>query len=77
MCRVVPAWLLTGADVNTIALQGWMPVQEKLEAAIEYSASLELKKGDTVILDLWSTSSFLGTDEMGLTSPAKKKSGRW
>ena len=66
MCRTVNAWLLTGADVNTIAEPGWKPDKNKLDAATVYCGDLQLKRSDTVVMDLWSNSAYLGTDDSGL-----------
>ena len=68
MARVVNSLVICGADVNSISTPGWKPTEEGLEKAASYVASLKLKKEDKVILDLWSNSAFMGTDEMGLPS---------
>ena len=69
MTRVANALIMDGEEeVYNLSTPGWKPNKENLEKAAEYCTGLKLSNSDTVILDLWSNSAFMGTDEIGLPS---------
>ena len=72
MARVVNTLVICGADVNSISTPGWKPTEESLGKAASYVASQKLSSEDRVIIDLWSNSAYMGTDEMGLPSKPVK-----
>jgi hypothetical protein len=72
MTRVADALLLAGEEVASISTPGWTPSPENLAGAAGYVTSLNLKSEDTVVIDLWSNLSYMGTDEMGLPSKCFK-----
>jgi hypothetical protein len=55
-----------GGQVTDLTSPGWIPTKEAFKKASDCVAELGLDSGDLLILDIWSNSSFLGTDEVGL-----------
>lgn len=79
MCRLANAFILEGDEVANLATPGWIPTKENLAKAAEFCEKFNLTKRDKVILDLWSNSSYMGSDEVGLPSKAYRcdRDGRY
>ena len=72
MRRVAAALGAAGGSVVNVCPPGWSPTKENLLAAAERVSELRLCVGDTLILDIWSNSAFLGTDDMGFPKKPEK-----
>ena len=46
-------------------MPGWTPTKENLASCTEAVAKARLNTSDTIVIDLWSNSTLLGTDDMG------------
>jgi len=74
MRRLAQAMGAAGSAVTELCSEGWSPTKENLNAAADRLAELGTRRGDLVILDLWSNSACMGTDDMGLpTKPVRSK----
>ncbi len=58
------------ADAIVLAYSGFKDTPSTLAQLLPRMAELNMNKDDKVVLDLLSNSSFMGTDEEGLSSPA-------
>jgi hypothetical protein len=72
MARVAAALTKSGVEVTALCTPGWVSTKDKLKSAADFCSELQLSNEDIVIIDLWSNSAFMGTDEMGLPSRAFK-----
>ena len=70
MTRVVDALIIEGEDVSGLCSPGWMPDPNGIAKAAEYVKGLNPTPSDRIVIDLWSNSSFMGTDELGLPCKA-------
>jgi hypothetical protein len=70
--RVADALEAGGSEVAYLGKPGWSPNETDLAASEASITALKLAKGDIMILDLWSNSAYMGTDEMGLPCKAFK-----
>jgi hypothetical protein len=65
MRRTAQELIAGGTEVVDLSSPGWYPSRENLKTSGDYLARLKLTEKDCLILDLWSNSSLLGTDELG------------
>jgi len=65
MCRVATAMREEGLEVTDLCSPGWTPSKENLKKAESYLLEFRPEAQDRVIMDLWSNSAFMGTDESG------------
>jgi len=72
MRRVVQELGTANGTVMNICPPGWSPTKENLLAAAERVSELKLSANDTLVLDVWSNSAFLGTDDMGFPKIPEK-----
>jgi len=72
MRRVVQELGAASGTVVNICPAGWSPTKESLLAAAERVSELNLSANDTLVLDVWSNSAFLGTDDMGFPKIPEK-----
>jgi hypothetical protein len=64
-----------GADVISLGTPGWCPTKDNILKAADSIETLKVGHQDIVVLDLWSNSAFLGTDESGFPlKPVKSNS---
>jgi len=61
-----------GANVKSLCSPGWTPTRENLNAAAKLIAEQNLTAEDLFVVDLWSNSAFMGTDELGMASRSQK-----
>ena len=66
MCRVTTAMREEGFEVTDLCTPGWTPSKDNLKKAENYLMEFRPEAQDRVIMDLWSNSAFMGTDESGL-----------
>ena len=74
MSRVASALIVEGEDVSNLATPGWIPSKSNLKTAADFCESLKLEKGDRVVIDIWSNTAYMGSDEHGLPHKAFKES---
>jgi hypothetical protein len=60
-----------------LAAPGWAPGRDSCQNLAECLTRLKLNSKDTVVLDIWSNSSVMGTDEFGLPCRAVKQHGTY
>jgi hypothetical protein len=72
MVKVAAVLCSKGTVVKDLCSLGWIPTQESLNQAAAYITELSMGSGDTLVMDLWSNSAHMGTDEMGIPSRAQK-----
>ena len=79
MRRVAIEMVSVGAEVVDLSVPGWVATRENIAAKAEELKNLDLAGGDCVVVDLWSNSTFLGSDENGYPlKPTKSASdGRY
>ena len=65
MRRAAVALIATRTDVTDLSSPGWTPTKENLQNVSEFLSRNGIGQGDCLIIDLWSNSAFLGTDELG------------
>ena len=68
MSRIADTMVVRGENAESISTPGWVPTSENIEKAASYVAGLKLSNKDKLVIDLWSNSAYLGTDELGLPS---------
>jgi hypothetical protein len=66
-----------GGEVIDLAAPGWAPGKESCQKLAECLTGLQPNSKDTVVLDIWSNSSVMGTDEFGLPCRAVKQHGTY
>jgi hypothetical protein len=74
MHRVAAVVAAGSGQVLDLTAPGWTPSKESFMVAANCVAELSPDCGDLVILDIWSNSAFLGTDELGLPLRAVRDS---
>jgi hypothetical protein len=65
MHRAAPALRALGESVIDHSVRGWTSTPPGIKNLTEVLQSEGLRSGDCVVLDLWSNSSFVGSDECG------------
>jgi len=68
MRRTAQALIASGTNVVDLTVPGWSPTKDSLADLGTRIRNLNLGNRDTVVVDLWSNSALLGTDEMGFPS---------
>jgi hypothetical protein len=66
MARVSEAAAAAGSDSLYVGYPGWVAAKESLADVARKLASLGPNENDTVLIDLFSNSAFMGTDDSGL-----------
>jgi len=66
MARLTEAATAAGADSIYVGYPGWVAAKDSLSEAARKLGGINLGAGDVVILDLFSNSAFMGTDDAGL-----------
>ncbi len=72
MARLTDALQLGGAETRFIGAPGWVATRASLADAAAQLSSIRVTSDDTVVIDLWSNSAYMGTDEYGLPVRASK-----
>ncbi len=65
MCRTAQALKDKNVCVHNLSKPGWLPDAASAASAVEAVKGLSLDEKDCVVLDIWSNSAYLGTDENG------------
>jgi hypothetical protein len=65
MKKIATALVDAGTEVTDLSVPGWVPKRENIAALAEKVEKLNLNEKDCVMLDLWSNSVYLGSDEEG------------
>jgi len=74
MARLAEALQLGGAETRFVGAPGWVATRAGLADAAAQIQNLKVTGEDSVVLDLWSNSAYMGTDEFGLPVRAAKAS---
>jgi len=61
-----------GALVADLSTPGWLATKENISKVTDYVKNEKLGKNDLLVLDLFSNSSFMGTDEAGMPRRAAR-----
>jgi hypothetical protein len=72
MARLAEALQQGGSETKYLGAPGWVATQDGLADAARKLTNLRPGPEDIVVLDIWSNSSFMGTDEFGLPCRAAK-----
>jgi len=72
MARLTDALQLGGAETRFIGAPGWVATRASLADAAAQLSSIRVTSDDIVVIDLWSNSAYMGTDEYGLPVRATK-----
>ena len=60
-----------------LAAPGWRPEKDKIAKTLKSLSEAKIGPNDTVILDLLSNSTYMGSDESGMPTPPCKEDGRY
>ena len=77
MCRTAAAVASAGGDVIDASTPGWIPSKDSVKKLENFIGKLGLSESDTLVLDIWSNSAYMGTDEIGLPCRSIKVEGRY
>jgi len=72
MRRTAEALKRANVPVQDLSSPGWKPDMESVEAIAEAVRALNLTSRDSIIIDAWSNSAYLGTDENGFPVKASR-----
>jgi len=72
MARLAEAMQQGGAETRYIGAPGWVATRAALLDASTQMRNLKVSGDDSVVIDLWSNSAYMGTDEFGLPVRAAK-----
>ena len=75
MARLSEAAQSAGANCRFVGALGWVASKDSLSEAARQIRSIAIAENDTVVVDLWSNSAIMGTDDQGLPSRAHKIPG--
>jgi hypothetical protein len=70
MSRIAAVMADGGIQVSNLSTPGWKGTKENISKVTDYVKSANLAKTDMVVLDLFSNSAFMGTDESGMPRKA-------
>jgi hypothetical protein len=65
MRRVAREMRDAGSEVIDLSVPGWLPTKENIAAVATKLASIDLTAEDCIVIDLWSNSVYLGSDDYG------------
>ena len=77
MSRTAAAVAAAGGEVIDATSPGWSPNSESCKKISNFVRNLGLMEDDTIVIDIWSNSAFMGTDEFGIPCRATKIDGRY
>jgi hypothetical protein len=79
MLRIKEVLEHNGMDIKGMCIPGWLPTKESVNTMTNICAELKLEQRDLVVIDVWSNSAHMGTDEAGLPCrPVKNRAdGRY
>jgi len=74
MARLSEALQQGGAETRFVGAPGWVATRDSLADAARQVDNLRVAEDDIVVLDIWSNSAFMGTDDFGLPIRPSKMS---
>ena len=74
MARLAEALQQGGSETRHVGSPGWVATRDSLADAAGQLANLRPTQTDIIVMDIWSNSAYMGTDEFGLPLRAQKSS---